>query len=221
MRPKPAVGEIYHIYNRGVDKRTVFLENADYARFIHDLYEFNNNKPLRRWHSMSEVGLLTLDRMVELLAFCLMPNHYHLLIQEVQEGGITEFMRKLGTGYTNYFNQKHQRSGALFQGKYKVVRVSEDRYLRYLPYYIHLNPLDLIAPEWRDGEIADTAKAERFLESYRWSSYLDHTGKKNFPSVTQRKHLLEILGPPQEQIEQMIAWIKRNGWEEIEHLALE
>lgn len=222
-RPKPAVGEIYHIYNRGVDKRNVFMEKADYARFIHDLYEFNKNEPPGRWHSstMSEVRPLTFNNTVELLVFCLMPNHYHLLAQEKQKNGITEFMQKLGTGYTLYFNQKYQRSGALFQGKYKAVRISEDRHLRYLPYYIHLNPLDLTLPEWREGKIFDTMKAQRFLESYRWSSYLDYLGKKNFPSVTQRTHLRDIIGSPEEQTVGMLEWIRRNGWEEIEHLALE
>lgn len=223
-RTKPAIGEIYHVYNRGVDKRNVFLDQIDYIRFVHILYEFNNNLNANRWHasSMSGVGLLISKKpIVDLLAFCLMPNHYHLMIQEQQENGISEFMHKLGTGYTNYFNKKYERTGALFQGKYKIVHIIDDKHLQYLPYYIHLNPLDLILPNWRDGVLDDTKKALRFLHSYRWSSYLDYTGTKNFPSITKRDFLTEVMGNSDEQQKQMLDWVCRNGVEEIEHICLE
>ncbi|MBP9716168.1 MAG: transposase, partial [Candidatus Pacebacteria bacterium] len=106
-------GEIYHIYNRGVDKRDIFMDDEDRIRFIHDLYEFNDSNPVIKlnYHlsNNSEVGLPNIQRkprelLVEILAFCMMDNHFHLMIRSVSENGITEFMRKLGTGYTNYFN---------------------------------------------------------------------------------------------------------------------
>ena len=109
------------------------------------------------------------ERIVSILAYCLMPNHYHLLVREKKENGITSFMRKLGTGYTMYFNTKYERNGVLFQGKFKSVLVSEDSYSHYIPHYIHVNPLDLVM-NWREDEV-DYRKAKTFLDSYKWSSY--------------------------------------------------
>ncbi|MFA7192469.1 MAG: transposase, partial [Candidatus Paceibacterota bacterium] len=143
-------GEIYHIYNRGVDKRDIFMDDEDRVRFIHDLYEFNSTNPapnlndyLKRGKVNNlEVGLPEIQRkprelLVEILAFCMMDNHFHLMIRPVSENGITEFMRKIGTGYTNYFNKKYERNGALFQGKFKSVHIEKDAHLMYLPIYIH------------------------------------------------------------------------------------
>ena len=201
FRLKPATNEIYHIYNRGVEKRKTFLDNQDHLRFIHDLFEFNNEEPttisLNYHFSKSktqslEVGLPKINRrkprklIIDLLAFCLMPNHFHLIIQQRVENGVTNFMRKLGTGYTNYFNKKHERVGPLFQGKFKSTSISKEGHLLYLPHYIHFNPLDLHMPEWRDKKITNNNQALSYLKSYRWSSLLDYMNVKNFPSITSR-----------------------------------
>ncbi len=95
---------------------------------------------------------------MQILAYCLMPNHYHLVLKSLTENGITEFMRKLGTGYTNYFNKKNKRVGGLFQGKFKAKAVEDDEYLQYLIHYIHFNPLDI-------------EHSMKFLKDYPWSSY--------------------------------------------------
>src|SRR3989344_4697111 len=152
---------IHHVYNRGVEKRTIFKQERDYLRFIHDLYEFNDSAPAvntNYYHNLSKSNFHKLERkprklLVEILCFCLMPNHYHLMLREKVEGGITEFMRKIGTGYTNYFNTKYERVGPLFQGKFKTVNIERQAHLLYLPHYIHLNPLDLAVPEWREKRI--------------------------------------------------------------------
>ena len=202
-------GQICHVYNRGVDKRQTFMEKGDYFRFIHDLYEFNDEAPAlhplsqpRRSPNTSEVELLKIGRsrkrelLVEILVFCLMPNHFHLLLRQIKEKGIERFMQKQGTGYTNYFNKKYERSGALFQGRFKAVLVEDDAQLLHLPYYIHCNPIDLIEPNWRERGIGEPKKVMEFLESYRWSSFPDYIGKKNFPSVTSRDFIAEIVGRP-------------------------
>ena len=233
-RQKPAIGEIYHIYNRGVEKRKIFSENHDYLRFIHDLFEFNDVEPAGKIYAYkqrkqyAEVGLPHMKQqrkfIVEILSFCLMPNHFHLLLHQLSDNGITEFMRKLGTGYTNYFNIKYERVGSLFQGKYKASHIVDDKHLLYLPYYIHLNPLDMIMPTWRDDEITDKNKAISFLETYRWSSYLDYIGKKNFPSVTQRDFIYNLYSDNMRKSDfrmLMIDWLKERGIEDIEHLVLE
>jgi putative transposase len=123
-----------------------------------------------------------------------MPNHYHILISPIVKDGIPKFMKKINMGYAKYFNEKNKRTGALFQGKYKSVHVSNNSHFLYIPYYIHLNPLDLIFPEWRTGNVKNTKKAVDYLKKYRWSSHLDYLGIKNFPSLTQRNFLQGTLG---------------------------
>jgi putative transposase len=217
-----AEGEIYHIYNRGVDKRDIFMEDEDRLRFIHDLYEFNDKNPAIvlndyikkvRKNGFLEVGLPEIrrqsrDKLVEILAYCLMDNHYHLLVRQNAENGITEFMRKIGTGYTNYFNNKYERNGVLFQGKFKSVHINNDSYLMYLPIYIHFNPLDYLFKEWREKKILDYKKAINFLNNYRWSSYLDYIGQKNFPSLIKKDFLLSRLGSEEKQKEEIHNWLK-------------
>ena len=218
QRAKPSSGEIYHIYNRGVEKRRVFLDDEDRLRFIHDLFEFNDIEPAPNLtyhigHKQSkEVGLPKNRKrrqlIVELIAFCLMPDHYHLIVRQKTDNGITEFMRKLGTGYTNYFNKKYQRVGHLFQGKYKSVRIVTESHFIHLPYYIHLNPLDLIAPSWRERKLKNYREAVSFLNNYRWSSLLDYIGQENFPSVTQRKFLLDFFDGPKSYKKNIFGWLK-------------
>lgn len=227
IRPKFANNEIYHIYNRGVDKRNVFLEGRDYVRFIHDLFEFNDESAaLRSVPQSSEVRLRKIDRkprklLVEILCFCLMPNHYHLLLRQHAENGITEFMRKIGTGYTNYFNTKHARVGALFQGKFKAVHVNNDKHFLYLPHYIHLNPLDLHQPEWRDQKLRSATKALAYLSSYRWSSYPDYIGKKNFPSVTQNRKLIFGSRTSEDYRRDIAEWLRDFDLESMKDVILE
>jgi len=214
-------GEIYHIYNRGVDKRDIFMEDEDRFRFVHDLFEFNDKNPTinlalylkSKNNKLKEVGLPNIKRqprkkLVEILAYCLINNHFHLLVRQKTENGITEFMRKIGTGYTNYFNNKYERTGSLFQGKFKSVNVKKDSHLMYLPIYIHLNPLDYKFKEWREGKIGDPEKAISFLNNYRWSSCMDYMGKKNFPSIIQKDFLLHRLGNEEKQKEEIFNWIK-------------
>jgi putative transposase len=122
-----------------------------------------------------------------------MPNHYHLLLTPRVEGGVTKFMQKLNMGYAKYFNQKYERVGALFQGRFKSVPVVHEAHFLHLPFYIHFNPLDLFLPSWRERKIKDYQSALDFLGSYRWSSHLDYFGKKNFPSVTNRELLLDFF----------------------------
>ena len=197
------MAEIYHALNRGVDKRKIFMDDRDYYRFVHDLFEFNDeecvlNNDFRFKRPTMGVGHQYIEHkkrkmLVDVLAFCLMPNHYHLMLSPRIENGVSLFMKKLNGGYVNYFNKKHERTGTLFEGGYKSIKLESQAHFIHLPYYIHLNPLDLFAPEWRDGELKDYNGSIKFLDSYRWSSHLDYLGEQNFPSVTSRNFLLEIF----------------------------
>ena len=214
IKPKFVNNEIYHIYNRGVEKRLIFGSDKDRFRFVHNLYEMNDSSPVLNngyWIARDiEVQLRYTkerDKLVEILAFCLMPNHYHLLLRQTQEKGIVRFMQKLGTAYTNYFNLRNERVGPLFQGRFKAVLIGEDGHLRHIYNYIHLNPLDLSAPEWRENKFSNRQKALDFLDSYRWSSYLDYTGKKNFPSVIDKKLGLEIFSNTKNYSENIQEWL--------------
>ncbi len=211
--------EIYHVYNRGVEKRVIFKDEHDRMRFMHDLFEFNDEKPAlnlsyrfcRKPNRVAETdppclkGRLDMEReprklIVEILMFALMPNHFHLLLREKRKGGIRKFMHKLGTGYALHFNQRHERSGILFQGRFQAVHVNKHGHLVHLPYYIHTNPLDL---NEEDSVPID------FLDSYRWSSHLDYCGWNNFPSVTQREFLLDFFGGEERYRKSLNEWLKR------------
>lgn len=222
--------EIIHTLNRGVDKRIIFLDDQDRFRFIHDLFEFNDeewvNTSFYRFSRSNDIACRNIERrkrklLVDIHTFCLMPNHYHLLLTPRIESGITKFMKKVNMGYAKYFNEKYQRSGALFEGRYKKVLVENQAHFTHLPFYIHFNPLDLFMPEWRDGKIKNHEKAIQFLESYRWSSHLDYLGKKNFPSVTNRELLMDFFAGPEEYRKRVKEWLRDIDLEVISGLTLE
>src|SRR3989344_7885148 len=131
----------YHAYNRGTDKREIFSDEKDYFRFIRDLFEFNDNNAVvnanfRFVQQINYGGSTSIvsrarEQLVDIISFCLMPNHFHFILKQLKDGGIVKFMQKIGTGYTMYFNQKHKRSGVLFQGKFKAILIARDEY--FLP----------------------------------------------------------------------------------------
>lgn len=176
-----AINEYYHLYNRGNDKRVIFKFPNDYNRFVALLYIANSTVPVDISRHFSEgrtfAELLSVDRvdtLVDIGAYCLMPNHFHILAREKRVGGISDFMKKLSTAYSMYFNKKHSRTGALFEGRFKAKHANTDNYLKYLFSYIHLNPIKLIDPMWKDNGIQNRDNAREFLNSYRHSSYLDY-----------------------------------------------
>ena len=173
--------EYYHIYNRGVEKRKIFLNKKDYERFLFLLFICNNSSSveIRNYGGLTSVEKFKLKRettLVDIGAYCLMPNHFHLLLKEKTEGGISLFMQKLMTAYTMYFNKVYKRSGVLFQGSFKARHIEEDKYLEYLYAYIHLKPIKLIEPNWKEKIVKNNEKVKEFLSSYIYSSYLDFTG---------------------------------------------
>jgi len=192
--------EYYHILNRGVDKREIFMDDEDRYRFLHNMYEFNDknyviNPFSRRVNTCGHlVATSERDRLVEVIAFCLMPNHFHFILKQLQDGGISKFMHKLAQGYSHYFNGKNDRSGSLFQGTFKAVHISSNEQLLHLSRYIHFfNPGELVEPKIREGSIANKDGLNDFLEKYRWSSYLDYIGIENYPSLIERGFLLSMF----------------------------
>lgn len=186
--------DLYHVLNRGVDKRDIVLDEEDRARFLHDLFIFNDKHAAPNYILANRHLEHPRKLLVHIHAFCLMQNHYHLLLSPAIENGISGFMKKLNMGYTKYFNEKYKRSGTLWQGKHKKILIERHAHFLFIPYYIHLNPLDAVMPEWREGGIKNVSKAIEFLAGYRWSSHLDYIGLRNFPSITEREFLLESMG---------------------------
>lgn len=218
--------EIIHVLNRGVDKRKIFLKEKDYLRFVHNLFIFNdskninNNIHLFQKHHI-DIGCRYRDILVNIYAFCLMPNHYHLLISPVSDKGISHFMKKINMGYAKYFNKKYNRSGALFQGKYKSITVNREDHFLYLPYYIHFNPLDLSFPEWRNNKIKNHKKALNFIGKYRWSSHLDYTGKENFPLIINKDFLLGVFDGVEKYNNSVKQFIKEMEFNSFNDVTLE
>ncbi len=181
-------GEYYHVWNRGIDKRTIFKLERDYERFIMLLYICNStDEPSFRLDNLinhshkSFEEIMVLDRgkpLVSIGAWCLMNNHFHVLVRQEVDGGITKFMRKLGTSYSMFFNIKYQRHGALFGGLFKSKLIGvDDNYLNNMFAYIHLNPLDIKFSGWEEVKNIEIDEKKNFLESYRYSSYKDYIGK--------------------------------------------
>lgn len=138
-----ANGEYYHVFNRGVDKRIIFSDKHDMDRFFRSLIEFNVVDPIGSLYENSrrerggETATLS-GKLVNIIAYCLNPNHYHLILEQLVEGGISEFMKRIG-GYTWYFNNKYERSGSLFQGVFKSVHINSNEYLLHVSSYTNLN----------------------------------------------------------------------------------
>jgi len=195
-------GDIYHIINRGVEKRDIFLDDEDFFRFRDDLKDFNNKNrvPMSHYdrHKFNKFNLelqVPSDELVEILCVCLMPNHYHLLVREKVDGGVKLFMNKLGVGYTHFFNQKYKRIGVLFQGRAKKILVEKDAHFIHLPYYILANPIKLIQPKWKDEGIKDKKKAIKFLDNYKWVSFRDIVSGEGgiFSEVINRGLFLKVF----------------------------
>jgi len=221
-------GDIVHVILRGIDGNIIFRDKDDYFRGIFSIYELNNLKPtevrVRRririqFKKTNNCGGRTSatfadkrERMVDILCFCFMPNHIHLLLKQVKDNGITEFMRKIGTGYGGYINRKYKRQGHVFQSSFNAVKITTDEQLRIVVAYIHTNSLSLNYPKWKEIGIENPQEALDFLKESKeskWSSHLDYMGIKNFPSVTQREFILDLFGnlkKYQEFIEDYIFW---------------
>ena len=162
-RPQLINGEIYHIVIRAVEGLKLFRDKTDYLRMIHDLFEFNDEDPVSSTYRneiiRARTVLATLRErkkrklLIEILAFCLMPNHVHLLVKQIRDGGISKLMRKIGAGYGIYYNNKYKRRGHVFQGKYRIVHIENEEQLKTLFVYIHANPVSMMVPNWKEEGI--------------------------------------------------------------------
>lgn len=199
------INGIYHVVKRGVEKRNIFLKPQDYHRFILGLEFCNTTEATDLWklivgsdptmlkRRLEEKRKMTKDHLVELLAFVLMPNHFHAVLREIKEGGISQYMQKMG-GYSTYFNKQYDRVGSLFQSRFKAVQIKDDIQLNTVFAYVHTNPVELWEPGWKKYKVKDPKKAIEKLERYWASSYNDYIGKPKFPYALNRKFFLDFYG---------------------------
>jgi len=213
------VGSVHHLYNRGVAKYPICREERDYWRFLQGLCLFNDIKSTNRvlWELERQRGELNLrvlrdyvispgherDKLVRILAYCIMDNHFHLLVEEIREGGISQFMHKLGIGYAKFFNEKHKRVGHLFQGRFNV-----------------LNPANFVTPNWKEEGIANIEEVLRYVKEYPWSSHRDYLGLRN--SIIMGKGIFDtLLSTPEVYSDLVNAVLADKKHEIITHLTLE
>ena len=142
--PKFAIGEFYHVYNRGTDRRKIFSNTNDLQRFYKSMDEFNTTLPIGSIYEASFLDPSILSkrkrkRLVKFIAYCLNPNHYHFILQQIITNGISQFIKRLSGGHAWYFNNKYKRSGALFQGPFKAKFIDSNEYLLHLSAYVNLN----------------------------------------------------------------------------------
>jgi len=186
-------GEYYHVYNRGAHKAPIFNERGDYRRFISLLYLANNKKPLVL--KLSKPDIFSTERshqLVDISAYCLMPNHFHLALLEKEPLGIEKFIRKLCTAYVMFYNKKYTHSGTIFQGKYKSKHVDKDEYLNYLLEYIHLNPFGIEEPDISKSARRDFCKdAIEVAKKYEFSSLKDYLCEER----PQKTIITKLQGP--------------------------
>ena len=207
-----APGEFYHIYNRGVLKRKIFLDDRDRARFLLSLLYFqgpetidNPGRLVTRYveHRMFNTDRameekITRERGLRLIAFALMPNHFHLIVEEVKEGGISKYMQRVGNSYTKYFNTKYQASGYLFQGAFKFSHIGDNEQLLYASAYIHRNCCELTG--WRN-------KAHK----YPWSSYQDFLSKNRWSNLLHTEPIREQFAKSDDYHE----WVQTSGAKDL------
>lgn len=184
----------FHVYNRGVDKRVTFSTHAEYCRFLLLMWISRIGKPsllvrrnvlsatkniLRGKEPDRAIFTKEHDPLVAFISWTIMPNHFHFLLVPLVDGGISKFMQKLTNAYTKYFNVLHERNGSLFQGSFQSIEVKDEEYLYHLSRYIHINPAELVEPDWKENGVKDWKRIQRHLTTYPWSSYPDFIGKRN------------------------------------------
>lgn len=171
-----APGEFYHLYNRGNSKQIIFKDDFDYQRFQILLYLSNSSEYFKVDNLRREkIDFYQADRKTELVAigaYCMMPNHFHILVTPLADNGVSLFMKKLGTAYSMFFNNRYERVGSLFEGRYKSRWADSDEYLKYLFSYIHLNPMKLFDSSWKKN--ASSEASIEYIKNYPFSSYWDY-----------------------------------------------
>lgn len=213
--------QVYHVLNRGISLQPTFVSRKDYRRAIEVLRYYQNGKPPLRY---SQFLTLTNERrkqildglsekrefLVEIIAYCLMPNHFHFLIKQLKEVGISKFMSNFTNSYTRYFNVKNKRNGPLFEGKFKAIRIETDEQLLHLSRYIHLNPYS-----------SYVVKTLKDLKNYAFSSFSEYLGNSEVNMCSKEIVLGQFINVESYKKFVFDQADYQRALEKIKHLALE
>lgn len=212
--------EIYHVFNRGVEKRPTFIDKREFQRAIDTLrfYRFSNLpfKLSKFFNTQLEERTKILQKieeenkkLVEIICFVLMPNHFHFLLKQLQDNGTPKFLANFTNSYTKYFNTKNERVGPLFQGRFKAVHIESDEQFMHISRYIHINPV-----------VSSLIKVTE-LENYLWSSYPEYLNLVN-TQITDKKQILDFFKSENEYKKFVLDQVDYGRkLEQIKHLALE
>lgn len=178
-----AIGEWFHCYTRTIDRSRPFTEKENVRRFLETLYLANQVSPmpvfpeLYKRYSHNELFSIQRTRpLVAIGAYSIMPTHYHLMVQPLEENGLSKFMHKAGTGFTRFYNDRHERVGNLFIKPFRSKHIATEGYFGRVATYIHLNPIELFEPKWKEGAVKNFEVLETKLLSYSASSLIDYEG---------------------------------------------
>jgi putative transposase len=210
-------GEYYHIFNRGVNKQPIFLDDSDLRRFQNLLFLCNSDKSLV--YKLIQGEPLEWERgkpIANILGYALMPNHFHLICKAENGAALSNFMGKILTAYSMYFNTKYERSGPLMGRPFHARHIDSDEYFRWVFSYVHLNPLDLVDSGWKERGTTDIDRALSFMDSYKYSSYPDYFGTERFQAKILNKDSLPVQIGDLENIETMFAEISLFQGESLE-----
>jgi putative transposase len=211
-------GEYYHVYTRGVDKRVIFKNEADFERMAQNLYLFNDagySWDVGLYEKIARITGAELfeqerDRFVSVCSWTLLPNHYHFLIRQEQDQGISKFVHKLNKTHSRLFNENNDRVGTLFEGPYHCKHINNETYFWHIVLYIHLNILDMTGQNWRDGIVNDWEKALIFMDNWKWSSHRMYRGiDEPFPIIDQ-DFLVKMFPTPETYTAGIRSWSMRN-----------
>ncbi len=219
-------GEYFHIYNRGNSKQIIFLDDQDKERFIRLLYLYNSKKNINFRDDIvdAKIDAWDFDRgetIVSIGSWVLMPNHFHIYLTSnvspspglgESESNITKYIGKICLAYSMYFNKKYNRTGSLFEGRFKAVHITDEVQAKYLFSYIHLNPVKLIDSKWKEEGIRDKKLALEFLDKYKWSSYLDYKGiKRKEEKILDRENFINYFPDIKSFDKEIFEWINFKG----------
>lgn len=196
-----AVNEWYHCYTRTIDKSRPFELRGNAERFLETLYLANDSVSIPRLpllhqrYSHEEIFSLPRERsLVDIGGYCIMPTHYHLLLRPRTDSGITEFMHKLGTSFTRSFNLQNNRVGNLFVKPFRSKHIDDESYLRRGSQYVHLNPIELFEPGWKQGVVHSYPTLKQRLLSYPYNSLIEYEGKKRPQSSILDTEAMALIG---------------------------
>ena len=195
--------EYYHLYNRGNSKQIIFKGTGDFTRFKQILYIANSTQhfAMRDIRNEDVFSIERDDLLVHIGAYCLMSNHFHILLTPVVPKGVSKFMLKLMTSYSSYFNNKYERSGGLFEGPYKARHADTDNYLKYLFAYIHLNPF-----KDQNGKIS-TFQDKKLLAAYSHSSLPDYLGvEREDAAILNKNAFPKYFNGVEDHLRELRSW---------------